>query len=143
MFQKWYYVFPFLLNLFIIIAMNRYYLKSYKLFPFKIEINNEKMICSDYFNKSKVHEIRIADIDLIEGGILSGNQSKPIMIHDSVNDVMVGISVHIKNYNKLVTIILSNVKKDVYDNVLSKAKEVNELNKEMYGIGKNKKPTKK
>jgi hypothetical protein len=93
--------------------------------------------------KSKIHEIRIADIDLIEGGILSGNQSKPIMIHDSVNDVMVGISVHIKNYNKLVTIILSNVKKDVYDNVLSKAKEVNELNKEMYGIGKNKKPTKK
>lgn len=144
MFQKWYFVFPFLLNLIIIITMNRFYFRSYKLFPYKIDINNEKMICSDYFNKSKVHEILLSDIDLVEGGSISGTPAKPIYIHDSNNNIIVGISPHMKNHNKLVTIILSNVKKEVYDDVLSVAKEISEANKAMFGLGKGKKkPIKK
>jgi len=139
MFQKWYYIFPFLLNFFIIISLNRYYFKSYKLFPYKIEINNEKMVCSDYFKKAKVHEILILDIDLIEGGSISGTPAKPIYIHTSINNIIVGISPHLKNHNKLITIILSNVKQEVYNEVLARAKEISELNKVMFGMSKGKK----
>ncbi len=124
MFRDWFYVFPFLLNLIIIIALNRYYLRTYKFFPFRIDINNEKIICSDYFKKSKQIEITLIDIDEIEGGILSGTPAKPIYIHDGKNDVIVGISPHLRNSNKLITIILSNISKPLYDEVLKGMQEL-------------------
>lgn len=127
MLHTWYYFFPFILNLIIIIVINRYYFRTYKLFPFRIDINNEKIICSDYFNRSKQVEIIIADIDEIDGGVLSGTPSKPIFIHDERNDVVVGISPNLKESNKLITIILSNIKKTLYDQVLDQMKEINEL----------------
>lgn len=102
------------------------------------------MICSDYFKKSKINEILLSDIDLVEGGSISGTPAKPIYIHASTNDIIVGISPHMKNHNKLITIILSNVKQEVYNNVLSVAKEISEANKAMFGLGKGKKkPIKK
>lgn len=128
-FQEWYYVFPFILNLMIIIILNRYYFRSYKLIPYKIEINNEKMICSDYFNKSTLHEISLNDIDVIEGGSLSGTPAKPIIIHTEKNDLLIGISPHMKDHNKLVTIILSNVKQEVYNDVLAQAQEISDSHK--------------
>lgn len=124
MLQKWYYIFPFLLNLIIIIALNRYYIRTYKLFPFKIDTDNQKMICSDYFNKSKYVEINLCDIDEIEGGVISGTPAKPTYIHDGKNEVVVGISPHLKDSNKLITIILSNVKQDLYDQVLDDMQEL-------------------
>ena len=138
-FQEWYYIFPFLLNLIIIIIMNRYYLRSYKLFPYKVEINNEKMICSDYFYKSKHHEINLSDIDLIEGGSLSGTPAKPIYIHTEKEDLLIGLSPHMKNHNKLVTIILSNVRQEVYDDVLAIATEISESNKALFSKAKKEK----
>lgn len=122
--EKWYYIFPFLLNLIIIIALNRYYIRTYKLFPFRIDTSNQKIICSDYFNKSKHVEINICDIDEIEGGVISGTPAKPIYIHDGKNEVVVGISPHLKDSNKLITIILSNVKQDLYDQILSRMQEL-------------------
>ena len=144
MFKEWYYFFPFLLNLLIIIALNRYYFRSYKLFPYRIDINTEIMICSDYFNGKKHIEIKLQDIDLVEGGALYGTPAKPILIHDSVSDAVVGISPHMKDHNKLITIILSNVREDVYNDVLSVAQELNAANKELLSKSKKnkKKPTK-
>lgn len=139
MFQQWYYIFPFLLNLLIIVILNRYYFRSYKLFPFRIDIDTEKMICSDYFNGKIIVEINLQDIDLIEGGSLYGSPAKPILVHDAVNDIVVGISPHMKHHNKLITIILSNVKKEVYNNVLSIAKEINNTNKELLSKSKREK----
>ena len=123
--------------------MNRFYFRSYKLFPYKIEINNEKMICSDYMKKSKTHEIYLSDIDLVDGGALSGSPAKPIFIHTETDDLLIGISPHLKNHNKLVTIILSNVRQGVYNDVLATAKEINESNKALLGKAKKnkKKPT--
>ena len=139
--KEWYYIFPFLLNLVIIVVMNRFYFRSYKLFPYKIEINTEKMICSDFFNGNKIIEINLQDIDIIEGGSLSGTPTKPILLHDSANDIIIGISTHIKNYNKLITIILSNVKQEIYNEVLERAKELNEATKVLLSKSK-KKPIK-
>ena len=145
MFKEWYYFFPLLLNLLIIIVLNRYYFRSYKLFPFRIEINTEKMICSDYFYRNKKIEINLLDIDLIEGGSLYGTPGKPILIHDSVSDTVVGISPHMKNHNKLVTILLSNVGDEVYNSVLTVAQELSNANKELLSKSKKdkKKPTSK
>jgi len=131
MFKEWFYVFPFLLNLIIIIVMNRFYIRSYNLIPYKIEINTEKMICSDYFKKSIKNELLLADIDLIEGGSLSGTPAKPIYIHNSSKDVVIGISPHMKDHNKLVTIILSNVRQEVYNKVLANARLLSQANKDM------------
>ncbi len=125
MFQKWYYVFPFLLNLVIIIALNRHYIRTYKLFPFRIDADNQKLVCSDYFNKSKRFEIKLSDIDEIEGGVISGTPAKPIYIHDAKSGGVVGISPHLKDSNKLITIILSNVSQELYNHVLSSMKELN------------------
>lgn len=143
MFNEWYYFFPFLLNLLIIIVLNRYYFRSYKLFPFRIEINTEKMICSDYFNGNKIIEITLQDIDLIEGGSLYGTPGKPILIHDGASDSVIEISPHMKNHNKLITIILSNVNKNVYNDVLAFAQELSSANKELLSKSKKgeKKPT--
>ncbi len=123
--------------------MNRYYIRSYKLFPFRIEINTEKMICSDYFYRNKKIEINLLDIDLIEGGSLYGTPGKPILIHDAVNDSVLGISPHMKNHNKLVTIILSNVSDEVYNSILTVAQELSNANKELLSKSKKnkKKPT--
>ena len=139
--KEWYYVFPFLLNLIIIIVMNRYYIRSYKLFPYKIEINRERMICSDFFNGKRIIEIELHDIDFIEGGSLSGTPAKPILLHDAMQDVVIGISPHMKNHNKLITIILSNVKQEVYNDVLALAHELNNATKEL--LSKKKKSKKK
>jgi len=128
MLHTWYYFFPFLLNLIIIIVLNRYYFRTYKLFPFRIDINNQKMVCRDFLNKSKQIEIIINDIDEIDGGVLSGTPSKPIFIHDERNDIVVGISPNLKESNKLITIILSNIRKTLYDQVLNQMKEFNDLN---------------
>ena len=125
--------------------MNRFYFRSYKLFPYKIEINNEKMICSDFFKKSIIYDISLSDIDLIEGGSLSGTPAKPIYIHTESDDLLIGISPHMKDQNKLVTIILSNVKQSVYDDVLLLAKEISESNKALFSNSQKgkKKPIKK
>ena len=126
MLHTWYYFFPFLLNLIIIIILNRYYFRTYKFFPFRIDINNEILICSDFFYTSKRVEITIDDIDEIDGGVLSGTPSKPIFIHDGKNDMVIGISPNLKESNKLITVILSNINKSLYDQVLNQMQEFNE-----------------
>ncbi len=93
------------------------------------------MICSDYLSSAKQIEINLIDIDEIDGGIISGTPAKPIYIHDGKNDVVVGISPHLKENGKLITIILSNVKKELYDSVLLRMKELGELT---FGKGKKK-----
>jgi len=103
------------------------------------------MICSDYFYRNKNIRINLQDIDIIEGGSLYGTPGKPILIHDGVSDSVVGISPHMKDHNKLVTIILSNVNEDVYNDVLSVAQELSNANKELLSKSKKdkKKPTNK
>ena len=126
---KWYFLFFALFNLLIIFFLNRFYFRSYKLFPFKIEINNEIMICTDFFNRSKTVEIYLQDIDDIKGGTLTGSPGRPVYIHDGKNNITIGLHSHIGNYNKLLTIILSNVTKELYNQVLDQARELYSNNK--------------
>jgi hypothetical protein len=118
--QEWYNVFPLLINLLILYVLNRFYLKVYRSFPFKIEVNNEKMICSDFFFSSKKIEVFHTDLDNIRGGIFSGAPTRPVYVHDGKQDVTLGLFIHIKNFNKLLTVILSNVTPQLYKELTDK-----------------------
>jgi len=93
---------------------------SYKYFPFNIKADNEKIICSEFLDKSKTVTIYHKDISEIKGGIFSGNLSRPIYIIDEKNNKKIGFHAHLKDSNKLLTIILSNVDKSLYDSLLQK-----------------------
>jgi len=68
--------------------------------------------------------IKHSDIDEIRGGIFSGNSARPLYIHDGKNDITIGLRQHLKGFNIVVTIILSNVPQELYKGLLSKIEEL-------------------
>lgn len=122
-FKDWVYFFPLLIHAGLIYIVNRFYLKIYKYFPFIIYADNEKMICKDFMNKRKVVEIKHSEIRSIEGGIFSGNLMRPVYIKASGGRV-IGLNQHLKNFNGLLTIILSNIPKSLYDRLLKEMKDM-------------------
>ncbi len=92
----------------------------YKNFPFKIEIDNEKMLCSDFMINDRIVKINLNDIEEIKGGIFSGRAYMPLYIIWEENKI--GISPHMKYYNKFLTIVLTNIKKELYDELLDEVK---------------------
>ncbi len=131
----WKYALPALLNIIIIYVLNRFYFKMYKLFPYKIQVNSEKMIFSDFFFQKKVITMNYKDIADIRGGIFSGKPAKPIYILDKNNNI-IGINQHLKDFNAFLTILLSHIPKDLYVKVL---KDIEALkDKRIAGIFKKK-----
>ncbi|PID63098.1 MAG: hypothetical protein CR986_00525 [Ignavibacteriae bacterium] len=120
--NNWKFIFPLMITLILLYVLNRFYIRMYKTFPFKIEADNEKMICSDFVINKRTVEIKHEDILKITGGIFSGRPYMPLYI-ETENEKL-GISPHIKNYNKLLTIILSNIPKELYTSLLNSIKEI-------------------
>lgn len=110
--SDWKLIFPLLIKIILLYIFNRFYFKMYKTFPFKIETNNEEMICSDFVINDRKVTIKHSDITDINGGIFSGRTYKPLYI--ITDETKVGISPHLKNYNELLKIILTNVSKQLY-----------------------------
>jgi hypothetical protein len=81
------------------------------------------MICSDYFNKSKVVELKHSEIDKIEGGIFSKNLARPIYIKCTSENLTIGVHNHLRDFNKFLTIVLSNIDQELYLSLLEKIKE--------------------
>lgn len=94
----------------------------YKQFPFKIEIDNNKMLCSNFMLNDRSIKINLIDIEQIKGGIFSGRAYMPLYFIWNGNQI--GISPHIKDYNKLLTIILTNIKKELYEELLEEIKKL-------------------
>ena len=124
MLNDWVIIFPFIINAVVLYLLNRFFFKSYKTFPFLIYADNEKMVCTDYFFSRKKIEIKFGSICEIRGGMFSGNTSRPLYIKDCTNNETIGLHAHVKDYNKLVTIILSNINQDLYDKLLEKTKDL-------------------
>lgn len=127
--HHWIYILSMLVNIALIYFLNRFYLKMYKTFPYKIKIDNEKLIGSDFMNKSRVVEIKLLNITKITGGIFSGSPVKPIYISDEKNNITIGLNQHLKDYNKFLTIVLSNISQELYNELLEKIKENSIVNK--------------
>lgn len=114
------FIIPFVVTFSVIYFLNRHYLLLYKILPYKIQIDDEKMVCSDFlFYKSEVI-IYYKDIISLEGGIFSGKISGIMKIKDGVNNRIVGFYDKMNDARKLETWILSKVKKQIYDEVVER-----------------------
>ena len=120
---SWKYWIPVIIHLVLIYIINRAYFRIYKYFPFLIEADNTKLICSDFYNSSKKVTIPIHEITKIEGGIFSGNKLRALTVYWGDGGSFIGINQHIKDYNSLVTTILANTNKPLYDSLLNKMHE--------------------
>ena len=118
----WKFIFPLLINIILLYVLNRFYYKIYKSFPFKVEADNEKMICSDFVLNKRTVEIIHSNIRTIKGGIFSGRNYSPLYI--STEKESIGLSPHIKDFNKLLTIILTNIDKNLYEELLESIKKL-------------------
>jgi hypothetical protein len=109
---------PFLLSLFVIYYVNKAYINFYKLVPYKIEIDDEKIVCTEFIFKDKSITIFIKDIETISGGIFDGKYRGIMKVCDGKNKICIGFFDRLKDSSKLVTLILSKVDKKIYDKVI-------------------------
>lgn len=116
---------PAVINIILIYALNRYYFRLYKSFPYKIEVDDVKMICSDFPFSSKIVQIRFEDIERVSGSIFSGFRNKPVTIYDGRQNISVSFSLHLSKINDLLTIILSKIRKEKSEELLEGLRQRN------------------
>lgn len=92
----------------------------YKYLPRKISIENDKIIAEDFFLSMKVIEINLNEISKLKGGVFEGKLRGMMLIIDEKNDKQFAFSDKIRNFNILLTIVLSKINKPLYDEVISK-----------------------
>jgi hypothetical protein len=112
--------FPLLVNLFILYYLNRHYFYLYKILPYLIEADDEKITCSQFFLSKKEIVIYYNDVASLSGGIFENRISGLMKICDGKNNVCFGFYHRLNNSSKLATILLSKVNRNIYDNVLEK-----------------------
>jgi hypothetical protein len=117
--------FPLLVNLFLIYFLNRHYFNLYKILPYLIEADDEKITCSEFFLSKKEIVIYYNDITSISGGIFDNKISGVMKVCDGKNNLCIGFYQRLNNSGKLATIILSKVRRELYDIVLEKIKSGN------------------
>lgn len=111
---------PLLISLLVIYVINRHYFNIYKIVPFKIEADKEKITCSEFIFSKKTVTIFYKDIDLLSGGIFENKISGIMKVCDGKNSICIGFYQKLSDSNKLITIILSKVKKQIYDDVIDR-----------------------
>ncbi|HSW56240.1 MAG TPA: hypothetical protein VLH59_14235 [Ignavibacteriaceae bacterium] len=114
--------FPLLVNLFLIYFLNRHYFNLYKILPYLIEADDEKITCSEFFLSKKEIVIYYNDVASLSGGIFENKISGLMKVCDGKNNVCIGFYQRLNNSSKLATILLSKVNRELYDIVLEKIK---------------------
>jgi hypothetical protein len=114
--------FPLLVNLFLIYFLNRHYFNLYKILPYLIEADDEKITCSKFFFSKREVVIYYNDVASLSGGIFENKISGVMKVCDGKNNVCIGFYQRLNNSGKLATIILSKVNRELYDIVLEKIK---------------------
>ena len=111
------YVFTLLLFLFF---FNRYYFNLYKIMPYKIEADEEKIVCSHFMFSGKIYTIIFDEIDKLSGGIFDGKVRGLMKVHNQKDGITIGFFHKIHDAKTLETLILSKVPKKLYDEVIDK-----------------------
>ncbi len=106
--------------------INRFYLTSYRLFPFRIKSDDSGIVCENFFLTKKAIRINFEDIDSISGGMFAGFQTRPVYLHDSRQKLAVGFFAQ-GEFRELLKVILKNINEDLYKELLQKIKGVNGL----------------
>ncbi|HSL90511.1 MAG TPA: hypothetical protein VK870_14500 [Ignavibacteriaceae bacterium] len=115
-----YLLIPLAASLFLIYFINKKYLTLYKVMPYRIEVDEEKMVCTDFIFSDKEIVIYFKDIESLSGGIFDGRLRGVMKLCEGKNQICIGFSDKIKDSKKLMTLILSKVKKEVYNEVIEK-----------------------
>jgi hypothetical protein len=113
-------LFPFLISLFVLYYINKKYFEFYKLVPYKIESDDEKIICSQLLFQKKIIRVYYKDIDALSGGIFDGKYRGLMQVCDGKNKICIGFFDRLINYQKLISCIVSRVDKKVYDETIPK-----------------------
>jgi hypothetical protein len=95
----------------------------YKILPYRIEADDEKMFCSEFLLSPKTATIYYKDIESLTGGIYDGKMRGVMKVCDGKNKICIGFYNKIRNAKALETLILSKVKKEVYDDVVARIGE--------------------
>jgi len=124
-----YLLIPLAASLFMIYFVNKKYLTLYKVMTYKIEANEDKLVCTDFVFSDRVVVIYFEDIESLSGGIFDGRLRGVMKVCDGKNQICIGFSDKIKDSKKLITLILSKVKKEVYDEVIEKLQALKKMKK--------------
>jgi hypothetical protein len=120
------YMIPIAALLLLIYYTNRRYLYLYKIIPYKITADDEKMYCTDFIFSKREVIIYFNDIASLKGGIFEGKLNGLMLVNDGRNKVNIGFYPRLKMGKDLQKFILNRVNKPVYDEVLEK---INKRNK--------------
>jgi len=120
------YMIPIVALLLLIYYTNKRYLYLYKIIPYKITADDEKMYCTDFIFSKREFTIYYSDIALLKGGIFEGKLNGLMIINDGRNKTTIGFYPRLKNIKELQKILLNRVNKPVYDAVVEK---INKRNK--------------
>jgi len=121
--QHWYAFFFALVNLAIIVLLNRYYLKVHRFFPFTIYADNEKMVGRNFFLSKKAIEIKYSEIKNISGGMFAGMPSRPVYLHGVNGSILIGFYARNNKFPKLFETILKNISEELYRELLQQIKK--------------------
>jgi hypothetical protein len=124
-----YLLIPLAASLFLIYFVNKKYLTLYKVMTYKIEANEDKLVCTDFVFSDRVVVIYFEDVESLSGGIFDGRLRGVMKVCDGKNQICIGFSDKIKDSKKLITLILSKVKKEVYDEVIEKLQALKKMKK--------------
>ncbi len=117
------YLIPLIISALLIYFLNRHYLNLYKVLPYKIEADNEKIKCGNFLLSKKKVTIYYTDVKYLKGGIFEGKISGLMYVYDGKNNISIGFFNSIKDVKALQTIILSKVNRNVYDDVVNKVQQ--------------------
>ena len=115
---------PFIISFVILYILNKAYLNFYKLVPYKIEVNEDKIICTEFLFRNKTITILIKDIESLSGGIFNGRYRGIMKVCDGKNKICIGFFDRMRNSSKFVTLLLSKVDKKIYDEVIENIQSV-------------------
>lgn len=111
---------PFIISLLLLYYINKSYFTFYKLVPFIIEADEQKLVCKNFLFRNKTITIFYKDIDSLTGGIFDGKYRGLLKVCDGKNKICIGFFDRMQNSSKLVTLILSKVDKKIYDDIINK-----------------------
>ncbi len=111
---------PFIISLLLLYYINKSYFTFYKLVPFVIEADEQKLVCKNFLFRDKTVTIYYKDIESLTGGIFDGKYRGLLKVCDGKNKICIGFFDRMQNSSKLVTLILSKVDKNIYDDIINK-----------------------
>lgn len=104
----------------IMFFFNKYYLNLYRIMPYRIEADDEKMIFSEFLFDNKSITLSYKEIDKLSGGIFDGKGTGLMKVHNTGEGITVGFFHKINDARTLESLILSKVDKKLYDEVIDK-----------------------